>query len=324
MRAFKAVRCNPCSSVQTTYSSEHADIHVQNQNPVIRSDELPKLTALLRQISVLNFEVNLFQVDLILDANVVVRDLLWLARKRRNPMARTSVMELMDCEVVRAYAPHFLVREINANIPFLAEEHGIREQTLRNLWNQYRRRIKLVAVGGPAKDPSAIDPKDTPYLRLQKRLACPIVSEDAHIAAMGGNVVQIQVFSPLRAYSRNTAIEYHLKVTGVGSAMILAALGQAAVTLIQRLGTVPKPVLWGGIILVALLLAHPNSRKMIFEMGGQLARGGVLGLEAAFAALGPVIDQHATAIETARLNLAQAKSVLLSGSGDITAEQTRK
>jgi len=309
--------------VQTRYSSERPDIHVLNETQAIRSDELPKLAALLRQISVLNYEVNLFQVDLILDANVVVRDLLWLARKRRNPTARTAVMELMDCEVVRAYAPHFLVREINVNIPVLAEEHGIREQALRNLWNQYRKRIKLVAVGGPAKEPGAIDPKDTPYLRLQKRLACPIVSEDAHIAAMGGNVVQIQVFSALRAYSRNTAIEYHLKVTGAGSAMVLAALGQVAVTLIQRLGTVPKTVLWGGIILVALLLVHPNSRRMIFEMGGKLAQGGARVLEAALAALGPVIDKHATAMETARLNLDEAKSVLYSGRG-CRAEQTHE
>lgn len=125
---------------------------VQNLVQSIRSNDLPRLTAVLQQIAVLRGQVNTFQIDLILDANIVIRELLWLARKRINPTARTELMEVMDCEVVRAHAPFFLVREINVNLPLVAEEFGIEEKILRDLWKQYRSRIHLVAVGGPAKD----------------------------------------------------------------------------------------------------------------------------------------------------------------------------
>ena len=283
---------------------------VQNLVQTIRSDDLPKLAAVLGQIAVFKDHVNVFQVDLILDANIVIRDLLWLARKRTNPAARTELMELMDCEVVRAHAPFFLVRELNVNLPLLAKDNDLDVKLLRALWKQYRKRIRLVPVGGPAKTKDVADPKDVPYLRLQKKLSYPIASEDPHIAAMGGNVVRIQVFGALRAYSRHAAVEYQFKVTGAGSAIMLAVMAESGIALLKRIPTLPKPVLWGGVALIGLLLAHPTSRKRILEIGAGLFQGGAQALEATFGALEPLLEEHRAAQQAARLNLTKAQSAL--------------
>lgn len=264
----------------------------------------------LRQISVFKDRIDVFQVDVILDANVVIRDLLWLARKRTNPTARTELMEVMDCEVVRAHAPYFLIREINLHLPQLAEEHAIDLKALRTLWQHYRKRIRFVAVGGPAKEAVNGDPKDAPYLRLQRKLSYPIASEDSDIARMGGTVVRIQIFGALRAYSRQAAVEYQLKVSGAMSAMILAGMFEGGVALAKQIPALPKPVLWGGAALIGLLLLHPTARKKILEIGGDLIAGGALALGAAYEAVAPMLDEHYAAQSAARLNLNQAQAVL--------------
>jgi hypothetical protein len=79
-----------------TSPSTNAKTAAESFVQTVRSDDLPKFAAVLRQITIFKDRVDLIQVDVILDANVVIRDLLWLARKRTNPAARTELMELMD------------------------------------------------------------------------------------------------------------------------------------------------------------------------------------------------------------------------------------
>jgi len=88
-----------------------------------------------------------------------------------------------------------------------------------------------------------VDPKDAPYIRLQKKLSYPIASEDPHIPAMRGRVVRIQIFSSLRAYSRSAAIEYQFKMTGVRSTMMLSLSFKAGMALAQNASAIPKPVI---------------------------------------------------------------------------------
>jgi hypothetical protein len=115
----------------------------------IRSDELPKLALVLRQIRSIPDLGELFQVNVILDANVVIRELIWLSKKRTNPKARPEVLELIECETVRAHAPTFLNQEIEAKIPVVAKQRKVPEETLRGHWAKYRERIKFTDVGGP-------------------------------------------------------------------------------------------------------------------------------------------------------------------------------
>lgn len=271
----------------------------------VRSDDLPKFAAVLRRFPMPGSTAEMYKVDVILDANIVIRELLWLARKRTNPAARTDLMEVMDCDVVRAHAPFFLVREINVNLPEVAQEHGIALKLLQSLWKEYRKRIRLVAVGGPAKNMRKGDPKDAPYLRLQRKLSYPIASIDAHIVKMGGRVVQVQLFGTLRAYSRNAAVEFHFKMSGAGSLFMLCAMAEAGIALATRL---PKPALMIGAAALAVALIHPTSRRKILEIGAGVFAGGAALFEAGIV---PMLEAHMAAEEAAQASREKAEATLL-------------
>lgn len=273
----------------------------------VRSDDLPKFAAMLRRFRLPGASADMYRVDVILDANIVIRELLWLARKRTNPTARTELMEVLDCDVVRAHAPFFLVREINENLPEVAEEHRIAVKVLRDLWKDYRNRIRLVAVGGPAKNLRTGDPKDAPYLRLQRKLSYPIVSIDAHIVKMGGRVVQVQLFGALRAYSRHAAVEFHFKISGAGAIFMLGAMAEAGIALVTNL---PKPLLLIAAAAFALAMAHPISRRKILEIGAGVFAGGAALFKTAIL---PMLEAHMAAEAAALASREKARATLAEG-----------
>lgn len=273
----------------------------------IPSDQLPHFAATLQRMVPHLEDVAMFRVDLILDANVVMSELLWMARKRQKPDARSGLVEVMDCKVVRAYAPHFMKREMKENIPEVAAKHGIDEGKLNELWAVYQKRIVFVAVGGPPKDGDWRDPKDVPYLKLQRRLNLPIVSQDADLAAMGGKVIRVQIFGTLRGYSRAAAIEFQMKASGALSIAIAASLIGGAISAVKRL---PPALLCGGALISLLLLAHPTSRKKIIQIAEAVIEGGSHAIPAVVAALGPLFDAHANARDTAHQRMLEAKKEL--------------
>ena len=59
----------------------------------IQSDTLRELRGLYRDGAPLAFLASLFQVDLILDANVVIRELTWATTKRKNPDGRSHRLD---------------------------------------------------------------------------------------------------------------------------------------------------------------------------------------------------------------------------------------
>lgn len=288
-------------------AGSYAQTHMREFIQTIRSDHLPEFAQTLQRMMPYLPQIGMFEVDLILDANVVISELLWLACKREKPDARTGLMEVMDCKVVRAYAPHFLKREIAENLPEVAAKQGIDLAVLQSLWGAYRSKIIFVAVGGPPRSGKWRDPKDVPYLRLQRRLACPIVSADPHLEAMGAKVVRVQIFGTLRGYSRAAAVEYQLKASGAFSAALAATLAEGLFSTIKRL---PAPVLWGGAILSILLLVHPKSRAKILEIGEALVEGGARAIPEISKALDPVLTAHAKARDDAQRLLSAAENQL--------------
>lgn len=287
--------------------------HPQHFVPPIRSEDLPHIAAFLQRIEVMKEQFTAFRIDVILDANVVIRDLRWMATKRTNPKAKTELMELIDCQVVRAHAPYFLVRELKENLPDVAKYEGVPLRTLQAMWKDYRKKIHLVPVGGPPKDPKLRDPKDVPYLRLQEKLNHVIVSEDPDLAAMGGSVVRIQMFAPLRSYARNVVVEYHYKVMGVGSMMIAGSIVETAVGLLRNVRNLPRWMIWGALLLVVLALANPTSRKKVIEIASQVFQGTTVLAEVAFGVIIPMVEQHTSAQEKARLSLEKAQATLTAG-----------
>ena len=290
---------------------------------------------MLRQIELFRDYVALFQVDVILDANVVLRELMWLSRKRKNPRGRPEVLELLECQTVRGHAPTFLVQEIESKIPKLAQQHRIPEETLRGHWERYRLRITFVDVGGPSRGRKVRDRKDTPYVRLQQKLEFPIASHDSDIAAMGGKVLRMQVFGSLKMVfadrgggtssegcrdrlCRGPFRAVHF-VCSRSEEPLDPNPGNDKLTAWGQIGKLPKPVLWLAVALVATALLHPESRKKIFGMIERLMAGTAATLEFAFSTLQPVLAEHYSAKEKAALGLAEAQ-ILLSDSAAVTPQ----
>jgi predicted nucleic acid-binding protein len=263
-----------------------------------KSDDLPKLTRLLKHVEPLKDDVDLFQVRLILDANVILRALRWMCKKSNNPKARTELVELLDCKVVEGFAPTYLLTELEKNISEVCAKQKIDEPTMRARWEEIRGKINFIDVGGPgdSNDKSLVDPKDLPYLRLQEKLNAPIVSEDGHIERMGGKTIRIEVLSPLRAYSRKTAIEYNLKVLGIGSFFVAAAVGSALASGIKsaagKARRMPKLLLIFIALFVIVALLHPTSRKAIINAVKKLLAGFRTAAGVVFEQLMPLIDSH--------------------------------
>ena len=63
----------------------------------IRSDELPQFAAALRRIEAVKEWSNRFQVDVILDANVVMRGMIWLAKNCVDDPATRVHMRVQRC-----------------------------------------------------------------------------------------------------------------------------------------------------------------------------------------------------------------------------------
>lgn len=198
---------------------------------------------------------------------------------------------------------------MKVKIPEVAEKQGIAPAVLHMLWLEFLPKIRFVAVGGPPKNGNWRDPKDVPYLRLQRKLQYPIVSADPHLPAMGARVIHVQMLNPLRGYSRAAAIEYQLKFSGALSGSLLAAFTQSMASAVRR---IPTPVLIGMAILGALALAQPNSRKRIFEIGTDLLAGAAIAGGALIEAINPMLEAHAAAQREAQLQLSTVKATLAS------------
>lgn len=263
----------------------------------VRSDQLPDLARLLGRIEPFRAGTTIVDASVILDANVIISDLIWLCQRRKKADARSTLLELIECSVVKAYAPTYLKTEIENHFVPLKEERGIDPEVARQQWERFRPRITFVEVGGPDPTfPGVSDPKDVPYVILHRQLSVPIVSNDGDLARMGATVIRIHLFAPLRAYSRQRALEFQIKVAGVG-AVLAAGLAakltfEGAKAAATAMGKLPKPVLVAGALATLAALLHAPSRRWIFErmdraieIGGGIAGG-------LYDALMPVVAEH--------------------------------
>ena len=228
----------------------------------IHSENLASLRSLADQSPLFKHLQGVFQITVIIDANIILRDLLWLTKKRTKPGARSELKELLDAETVLAVAPTFLLEEIAYHIQKFAAERSIPFDVLIAEWEAYKARIRFVDVGGP--DPTFLDPKDAPYIKLQRESGHLIYSRDTDILRMGGMTAPPILFANLRLYSRQVVIEYALKAGGQGTLVVSFALA-AAVTKFTRtlVGKVSKRFLWIAALIIVCALIYGPTRQFL-------------------------------------------------------------
>jgi predicted nucleic acid-binding protein len=262
------------------------------------------------------FRLRPYSLDLILDANAVLRDIRFLVKNQTNPEARTDLQETIDAGTVRAFAPEFLRDEIAKNIPEIAERDGLSENRYWEEWEEYQPRITFeevcdgaIHVAGQSID--VADEKDLPYIVLQVKTGALIQSEDSHIEEMGGETLNPDVIKRLRDYSRRASVKY--VVTYGGTAVTVAAfamakqLAEAIAGLVQQLRRLPPVVQLILAAIAFMVLLHPTSRsaiqKKVYPM---IRKTGQVSKEAAVNVLLPLLMQAHSASEEAEKELQEA------------------
>jgi predicted nucleic acid-binding protein len=220
---------------------------------------------------------SLFQVNLILDANVVIRELIWATTKRKNPLGRSELLEVLEVETVIAWAPTFLESEVEKYIPLIIEKGAKHEEVITH-WLRLRALIKLVDVGGVPDDGAEYrDPKDVPYIRLQQKIDATIVTTDKDIAGMGGTVAPIAVMATLRAYSRAAAVQATFQVGGytiggVGLQALSAATKFVRSAVGKAATNVPREVWLSALAALCVAMVIPSSRNWLRSRLDNMAR----------------------------------------------------
>lgn len=191
----------------------------------------------------------IFQLNLILDANTILSEIRWLCAKREKQHARTSLLESIDSTVIVAHAPTFLKEEVISHIPKIASEIGVNSELLITHWEEFEKKITFTDSGGPGD--SEIDPKDIPYSRLHEATGFPIATRDRDLAEMGAKIVEIEISTLTRDYSRNAAVQYKIALAGIGTIFISQALIRSAIAVIRSLAQkVSRVPAWAWLLLI--------------------------------------------------------------------------
>lgn len=231
----------------------------------IRSDVLNDLRPLFETVPILKMFEGIAQLSLIIDANILMGDLLWMTKKRETPGARTELFELLQAGTVRAFAPTFLAEEMAINLPREAKRKKVSLETLNGVWIEYKELISFVDVGGPDEDYH--DPKDAPYIKLQRQVGALIYSRDQDIPKMKGSVVSAVVIASLRIYSRQVVVEYSIKAGGTGCLYISFELLKLMTKFVRALfggaKRMPKKIWLIAMAILLGVLIYPPSRKYL-------------------------------------------------------------
>lgn len=208
------------------------------------------------------------QLNLIVDANIIIKDLIWLTQKRKKENALTQFLEILQTKTATAIAPIYLDTEINKKIPVISKKGNIPEDDLREAWYEYRKYINFLKHKDSKKlnELCKRDSKDLPYLSLHFEFGYPIYTEDKHISGMGGTVINAEFISIYRDYTRDANFEYTVTIAGLGSFIITSEIIKSLFLLITK---IPKKILGFTAIVIILLLINKSSKEYILSMLGK-------------------------------------------------------
>lgn len=213
------------------------------------------------------------QFTIVVDANIILGDLIWLVKKRKKLDSQTKLMECIRAGTVVAYISRAVDEEVNEHIPTIAVNQGISEDALRKEWKAYRKIIKVrtprKALVDRYKDGQ--DPDDAPTLALAEMIhAVGILSKDTDIVAMGGLVIELDFTKQVRDYSRKTAVAATV-YCAAGTTMIISwAAIEIAAKSIKGIAVwfsgLPQPIQI--LIFAAVVVIAPNKsvQKVVDDM----------------------------------------------------------
>lgn len=269
----------------------------------IRSDSLPTLRSLLDSIEVLRADIGpIARFDMVVDANILISEILWHASKRRTKTARTMLQECIAAGTISVYATPQVVAEVQEHLFRISVEKGLDHGQCLEIWSGYERKLTIQAATKEtvARYAFGQDPDDAPSLALAEDInAIGIYSNDTDIAAMGGNTISMRFIAQARDYSRDAAISVHLQI---GSRIMMlgtvAAIYGAFTGLKALAGFVTRLPIGAKLAMLFFGLVAMNSPKTRQAVTSRLSSilngsGDALGeVLAAFAATAEAAERH--------------------------------
>lgn len=242
------------------------------------SDNLSQLYALCEKHPGLTELLGLLpQIHLVIDTNIVLGELLFVTRSRRDASARSNLREVLDSGVVVPIAPTKMHEEVNRHIQRLAQELAIPEEKLRLAWIELKAKIEfLESSENPMPGTRVVDPCDIPFVNLfWKSGADAVLTRDKHISMMGAKAVRPEAMFELREYARSKSPEVTLRIGGVlvvgvpiASIVLLLKVIGAALRSFSNLPREVQFLLIGGALFAVI---HPGTRRTITSTLSSLA-----------------------------------------------------
>jgi predicted nucleic acid-binding protein len=234
---------------------------------VAPAETLNSFRDMVASFPMLSTIAQLHRVRFVVDANVVLSDLRWLAR-RKNPEARTILQEVLAGGTVIAFAPPQLDAEVTRHLPRIAKKAKVAVEVLEAEWLAYRAQFRFRAPAEGERPAHVQDPDDLPYLYLRAEIGAEaIYTNDSDLVAMGAPVVGAEIVIALRDYTRASSIDVSIKMGGtvvaVASGAVLMKIWEGVKTLFAAVGQLPAWMKWllAGVAVAAVL--HPRSRALL-------------------------------------------------------------
>lgn len=217
------------------------------------------------------------QFRLVLDTNVVIGELRFVTKSRRDPFARSALKEVLDTSIVVPIAPTKMYEEVNRHLPRLAESWGVSEEQLREAWIELKAKIEFrESREDRSPGSTVIDPDDLPFVRLYWTSgADAVLTSDKDISLMGARAARPEAMRQLRDYARSKSPEVTLRIGGtllvalpIGSVVLLFKIIGAALRGISNLPREIQLLLIGGALFAVI---HRGSRRTIAAACSSLA-----------------------------------------------------
>jgi predicted nucleic acid-binding protein len=265
MRAKKSRARRTRVKVTTLTLDEHA---IQASIP---SDRLADMRRLLVQFESIRAAIEpIAQYTLVVDANILLADIIWLLAKRQKPDARTALHECVAAGTFTLFTTRQVIEEVEEKLPDRAAKNNLTHDACLAEWSRYKMMLSVrdADMTLTGKYALGIDPDDAPTLALAEELGADgILSKDKHIKAMGGTPVPIEFCFAARAYSRKMAVSVSIRVGGhlfvLGT---VRAVEQALIAIRGAYAAIRTLPDWAKLLaLVALIVAvlHPKSRQQL-------------------------------------------------------------
>jgi predicted nucleic acid-binding protein len=268
---------------------------------IVRSDALADISELRKHNAMLKQLIEEpLQIRLVLDANIVQREIRWRLRSRRSTEARSALHEAIDSGTVLPFAPTALAREIDEHIWEIADYAGVTDDQARKEWAKFSSLIHFYKPETTTTPGQYLDPDDAPYKQVCIELgAHAVYTRDPHFKSMDVPLIMLDLDQVFRTYARANSVKLAVSIGSTFTLTIsISALRELFRLSLKGMRRIPPPLQIAFCVAIAGILIHPRSRARIVEACGSIWTR--LNNPRFRRALSSLIFQLAEAHETAR------------------------